>query len=398
MAAHASAGQHKEQMSNGMLGFILFLSSEVMFFGGLFAAYFIARADSAVWPPELSAEQIERGVHLELEFALPFISTIILVLSSVTIQMGVWAIQKGDRSGLIRWLFISIALGLTFLTCQMYDYSQLHFTSGDTIYGTTFYTLTGFHGAHVAGGVIFMMVMLVRTMAGQFSASRHEAIEACSFYWHFVDVVWLALFATSIHLGLSRRSPPDGPSRQRTRRTWEHGGVHLPDPSVWPIAAGLASFILGAGIIFYSANRDHDFAGPLFGAAFIVALIVGCGWAYEDGRMKRKAEAGIHGGPRNARYTQVVTFTIPEGQYLAARADGGIVSQLEASDSRLRDLDGFQDMRVIVSPALDGPSQVILETTWADAKASPLRREPRHDARHARAGFRTGSHRLRPGL
>jgi cytochrome c oxidase subunit 3 len=195
MAAHAPT-QHKEQLSNGMLGFILFLASEVMFFGGLFAAYFIARADSAVWPPALSPEQEAAGVHLEVEFALPFIATILLVLSSVTIQLGVWAIQRGNRTALIRWLFISIALGLVFLVMQMYDYSQLPFSSGDTIYGTTFYTLTGFHGAHVAGGIIFMMVILVRSMAGQFSASRHEGVEACSFYWHFVDVVWLALFAT----------------------------------------------------------------------------------------------------------------------------------------------------------------------------------------------------------
>ena len=198
MAAHAPAQHTRGELSNSMLGFILFLASEVMFFGGLFAAYFIARADSPQWPPEeaLTPEQVAAGVKLELEFALPFISTLVLILSSVTIQFGVWAIQKGDRSGLIRWLFISIVLGLTFLTAQLYDYSQLPFGSGDTIYGTTFFTLTGFHGAHVAGGIVFMMVMLVRSMAGQFSASRHEAIEACSFYWHFVDVVWIALFTT----------------------------------------------------------------------------------------------------------------------------------------------------------------------------------------------------------
>jgi cytochrome c oxidase subunit 3 len=195
MAAHAPAHQ-KGQLSNGMLGFILFLASEVMFFGGLFAAYFIASADAPQWPPALSPEQEAAGVHLELEFALPFIATILLVLSSVTIQFGVWAIQRGNRSGLIRWLFISIVLGLIFLVMQMYDYSQLPFRADDTIYGTTFYTLTGFHGAHVAGGIIFMMVILVRSMAGQFSASRHEGVEACSFYWHFVDVVWIALFTT----------------------------------------------------------------------------------------------------------------------------------------------------------------------------------------------------------
>lgn len=196
MAVHGVATPHKQGLSNGMLGFILFLSSEVMFFGGLFAAYFIARADATEWPPEnmLTAEQVARGVKLEVEFALPFIATILLVLSSVTIQLGVWAIQRGDRTALIRWLMVSIVLGLVFLTAQMYDYSQLHFRAGDTVYGTTFYTLTGFHGAHVAGGVIFMGVVLARSMAGQFSAARHEAVEACSFYWHFVDVVWIALF------------------------------------------------------------------------------------------------------------------------------------------------------------------------------------------------------------
>jgi cytochrome c oxidase subunit 3 len=196
MAAHGIATQHKQGLSNGMLGFILFLASEVMFFGGLFAAYFIARADATEWPPEnmLTAEQIARGVKLEVEFALPFIATILLVLSSVTIQFGVLAIRRGDRTALIRWLMVTIVLGLVFLTAQMYDYSQLHFRAGDTVYGTTFYTLTGFHGAHVAGGVIFMGVMLARSMAGQFSAASHEAVEACSFYWHFVDVVWIALF------------------------------------------------------------------------------------------------------------------------------------------------------------------------------------------------------------
>lgn len=196
MAAHGVATQHKQGLSNGMLGFILFLSSEVMFFGGLFAAYFIARADALEWPPEnmLTADQIARGVKLEVEFVLPLMATIILVLSSVTMQFGVWAIQRGDRTALIRWLMVTIVLGLTFLTAQMYDYSQLPFRAGDTVYGTTFYTLTGFHGAHVAGGLIFMMVMLARSMAGQFSAARHEAVEACSFYWHFVDVVWIVLF------------------------------------------------------------------------------------------------------------------------------------------------------------------------------------------------------------
>jgi cytochrome c oxidase subunit 3 len=199
MAAHGDV-VHREQLSNGMLGFILFIASEVMFFGGLFAAYFIARADSAMWPPtdvleELQAAgEIGANVHLELEWVLPLIATIILVASSFTMQAAVWAIQRGNRSQLIWWLIITFVMGVVFLCMQMYDYSQLPFGVGDTIFGTTFYTLTGFHGAHVAGGAIFIFVVLMRSMGGGFSAKNHEAVEACSFYWHFVDVVWIALF------------------------------------------------------------------------------------------------------------------------------------------------------------------------------------------------------------
>ena len=196
MAAHAPARQQAEPLSNGMLGFILFIASEVMFFGGLFAAYFIARADSPQWPPVelLSPEKISAGVELHLEKTLPSIATALLITSSFTMQWSVFQIRKGNRTGLIWGLFISIVLGCVFLAMQMYDYSQLPFDSSDTIFGTTFFTLTGFHGAHVAGGVIFMTVVLIRSMGGQFSADHHEAVEAASLYWHFVDVVWIALF------------------------------------------------------------------------------------------------------------------------------------------------------------------------------------------------------------
>lgn len=192
MAAHGTA--ERQGMTNSMLGFILFLASEVMFFGGLFAAYFIARADAPAWPPALTPEQIAEGVKLELEVLLPAISTGILVLSSVTMQYAVWQIQKGNQGGMLWGLFISLALGIVFLAAQLYDYTQLHFRADDTIYGTTFYTLTGFHGAHVAGGALFIAVVTVRALGGQFTAENHEAVEASSMYWHFVDVVWIALF------------------------------------------------------------------------------------------------------------------------------------------------------------------------------------------------------------
>jgi cytochrome c oxidase subunit 3 len=106
----------------------------------------------------------------------------------------VLAIKRGNRTGLIWSLFITLVMGLVFLTIQLYDYQQLHFGAGDTIYGTTFFTLTGFHGAHVTGGALFLFIVLLRSLGGQFDARNHEAVEACSMYWHFVDVVWIALF------------------------------------------------------------------------------------------------------------------------------------------------------------------------------------------------------------
>jgi cytochrome c oxidase subunit 3 len=201
-AAHAAPAKH-EGLTNGMLGFIMFIASEVMFFGGLFAAYFIARADSPSWPPTqlLTPEQLQAGVQLELHATLPAIATVLLVISSFTMQWAVMQIQKGNQSGLIWGLFISLVLGVIFLIMQMYDYSELSFGASDTVFGTTFFTLTGFHGAHVAGGAIFMLVCLTRALGGQFSATHHEAIEACSMYWHFVDVVWIALFVTLYVVG-----------------------------------------------------------------------------------------------------------------------------------------------------------------------------------------------------
>ena len=145
-----------------------------------------------------------------------------------------------------------------------------------------------------------------------------------------------------------------------------HGEIHLPDPSIWPLVAGVAGMLFGAALIYFSRDRNGDWSGMFLGAAAVLLLITGFGWAYEDGRMKRKAEEGTHLAPRNARYTQVVTFGIAEGAYLTARDTGGVITELEASGGGLRNLDGFQDLRLIVSPAETGVSQVLVETTWAD--------------------------------
>jgi len=182
-------------ISNPVLGMLLFITSEVMFFGGLFAAYFSLRANAAQWPP-INPENGE-PFHLAI---LPFVgpATILLILSSVTCQLAVWGIRRDDRTAFIRAMAVTVVLGIVFLTMQLIDYSLLG-SEGLTLasgqYGTTYYTLTGFHGAHVFGGVIMLSVVLYRGLGGQFSARHHDAVEASSLYWHFVDVVWIVLFS-----------------------------------------------------------------------------------------------------------------------------------------------------------------------------------------------------------
>jgi cytochrome c oxidase subunit 3 len=179
-------------ISNPILGMILFITSEVMFFAGLFAAYFNVRAAAPAWPPE----EFAHSLHI---FPLVGPATVILVVSSFTCQFGVWAIRRDDRVGFLRNIGITLAFGIVFLLLQGTDYLLLWFDEGLTLdsgsFGTTYYTLTGFHGAHVFGGVVMLSVVLYRGMLGQFSSRHHDAVEGTSLYWHFVDVVWIALFS-----------------------------------------------------------------------------------------------------------------------------------------------------------------------------------------------------------
>ena len=193
-------------ISNPVLGMLLFITSEVMFFGGLFAAYFNIRANAAQWPPV--NPETGHPFHLQVlpiqtvdgvtSISLVLIATILLVTSSVTCQMGVWAIRRDDRVGYIRAMAVTTILGIVFLIMQLTDYAILGsegLTLSSGTYGTTYYTLTGFHGAHVFGGVIMLSVILYRGMVGQFSSKHYDAVEGASLYWHFVDVVWILLFA-----------------------------------------------------------------------------------------------------------------------------------------------------------------------------------------------------------
>ena len=193
---HAATGHAQRGISNPILGMILFICSEVMFFSGLFAAYFSVRASSPRWPPITDNELLNERFQLHAEPWFALVLTIILVTSSFTCQFAVWAIRRDDRAGFIRNIGVTLVLGIVFLIGQAYDYSTLGFGISDTPFGTTFYTLTGFHGAHVFGGAVMLSVVLYRGLAGQFSARHHDAVEATSLYWHFVDVVWIALFST----------------------------------------------------------------------------------------------------------------------------------------------------------------------------------------------------------
>ena len=202
ITTHGSGG-----VGNPVLGMALFITSEVMFFAGLFAAYFSIRAGytevingvaTHVWPPTAYADLLVPWPLLEnghLNLILP--ETIILILSAATCQLGTWGIKKDDRRAFLRNFAVTIVLGVTFLLMQLFDYGTLMsqgLTMGSTTFGTTYYTLTGFHLAHVVGGVIMLSVVLYRGMAGQFSSRHNDMVEATSLYWHFVDVVWVLLF------------------------------------------------------------------------------------------------------------------------------------------------------------------------------------------------------------
>ena len=181
------------RFNSGMWGIIVFVGSETMFFLALFTTYFFLRGKIPAWEPVFGEKPSWQG--------LPLINTIELVTSSVTMQLAVSAIKKGDRRGLIRWLIPTLILGVAFLAGQAYEYTRLGFLPRDGIFAGVFFTLTGFHGAHVTGGVVFIAICFYRALRGQFTANRHLAVEAASIYWHFVDVVWIGLFTTIYIVG-----------------------------------------------------------------------------------------------------------------------------------------------------------------------------------------------------
>ena len=169
------------------VGTVVWLASELMFFSGLFAAYFTLRAlEKGHWPPE--------GVELEPLIAGVF--TVALVASSGTMQLAVRAIVEGDRRRFRLWVIATLVLSAVFIANQGREYHEASFKISSHSYGSAFYLMTGFHGLHVLGGMLAMVVLLGRAATPRFGAEETPAVELVSYYWHFVDVVWVGLFAT----------------------------------------------------------------------------------------------------------------------------------------------------------------------------------------------------------
>lgn len=192
MSAHPAAAAHGESAvaarANLLLAVKLAILSEVMLFGALFAAYFVVRAESPGWPPLPGVERPE--------LLLPALNTLLLVSSSVTMQLAVRAARVGDRSRLLRRLGLTLVLGGIFIAIQGYEFATNGFGLTAGIFGSTFYIITGFHGAHVLAGAILIAIVANRARRGLITPEHDTAVEATSYYWHFVDAVWLFLFST----------------------------------------------------------------------------------------------------------------------------------------------------------------------------------------------------------
>ena len=192
----ALTGNHTAKVQHGLrLGMILFIVSEIMFFFAFFWAFFHCSlapsiAIGCIWPPE--------GIEVLNPWGLPLLNTVILLSSGVSITWAHRALiiggSKKARQDVITALSITIAFGVIFTLCQLYEYASAPFSINDGIYGSIFYMATGFHGFHVLIGTIFLIVTLVRQIFYHFTATHHVGFEAAAWYWHFVDVVWIFLY------------------------------------------------------------------------------------------------------------------------------------------------------------------------------------------------------------
>ena len=186
-------GHHTKEVQKGLrIGMILFIISEFMFFFSLFWAFFHSSINPNIfigsWPP--------LGVNAINPWGLPFLNTALLLASGVSVTWAHHAIRAGNYKDTFEGLLFTILLGLKFIFVQIKEYLKCPFTIADSVFGSCFFLLTGFHGFHVFVGVLFIIVCFLRHLKCQFSRKHHVGFECALWYWHFVDVVWLFLFVS----------------------------------------------------------------------------------------------------------------------------------------------------------------------------------------------------------
>ena len=186
----------------GMMGMYIFLASEVMFFGSLFAMYFYMVGSHNTWPPAAPSSTPEYYVSW---WPIPFVNTIVLLSSGVTCHFALEALSHDNRRRFFALMIATIVLGLGFEFGQLYEFINA-FSRGLNLtantFASAFFTMTGFHGAHVLGGLVLLTLILYRAARGQFSSRNHVGPAAVTLYWHFVDVVWIFLFGI-LYLGVT---------------------------------------------------------------------------------------------------------------------------------------------------------------------------------------------------
>uniref|UniRef100_A0AAU6QG20 Cytochrome c oxidase subunit 3 n=1 Tax=Prionospio multibranchiata TaxID=3050093 RepID=A0AAU6QG20_9ANNE len=185
-------GHHTSVVSSGLrIGMVLFILSEVLFFFAFFWAFF----HSSLAPsPELGSTWPPAGVQSINPFSIPLLNTGVLLASGVSVTAAHHSLTWGDRRKAIFGLGWTILLGMYFTLLQAFEYFEAPFTIADSVYGSTFFVATGFHGLHVIIGTAFLAVCFFRHISWQFSTGHHFGFEAAAWYWHFVDVVWLFLY------------------------------------------------------------------------------------------------------------------------------------------------------------------------------------------------------------
>jgi len=186
----------------GMMGMYIFLASEVMFFGSLFAVYFYLYGSHPAWPPPAPSSTPEYYVSW---WPIPFVNTIVLLSSGVTCHFALDALAHDNRPRFFMLQISTIILGLGFEFGQLYEFINafgrgLNLTANT--FASAFFTMTGFHGAHVLGGLVLLTLILYRAASGQFDSRNHVSPAAVTLYWHFVDVVWVFLFGI-LYLGVT---------------------------------------------------------------------------------------------------------------------------------------------------------------------------------------------------